>query len=165
METIYKIDAALIVVSLVVLMGTVILVGNGGYTNPLVISPVDDYETSETEILFTIGEADVLLIDDNTDFTIPEEYFIKDGLKINLKPGKYYWKSVGEIEIRTLTIVEEINLMLDFDGEGYSVTNIGNVRLNVDVYDNNDELIEKVKVGISDSVAVEGDKFVGGQDE
>ena len=106
MEMIYKIDVALIVVSLVVLMGVV------GYANPLVISPIDDYETSETEILFSIEKADVLLIDDNFDFTTPDEYSLEDGLRINLKPGKYYWKAVGilESEIRTLTINTEINL-------------------------------------------------------
>ncbi len=160
MDMIYKIDVALIVVSLVVLMGIV------GYANPLVISPIDDYETSETEILFSIEKADVLLIDDNFDFTTPDEYSLEDGLRINLKPGKYYWKAVGilESEIRTLTINTEINLLLEFDGEGYSVRNAGNVRLNVDVY-NGTDLVEKVKVVVSDSIAVEGDKFVGGQDE
>ena len=56
METIYKIDLVLIVVSLVVLIGVV------GYVNPLVVAPLDDYETSETEILFSIEKADVLLI-------------------------------------------------------------------------------------------------------
>lgn len=160
MKTIYKIDTVLIVVSLIALMAVV------GYVNPSVIAPIDDYETSETEILFSIEKADVLLIDDNFDFTTPGEYSLKDGLKINLKPGKYYWKAVGvlESEIRTLTINSEINLMLESDGEGYSVRNVGNVRLNVDVY-NGTELVDKVKVGVSDSVAVEGDKFIGGQDE
>ena len=160
MDMIYKIDVALIVVSLVVLMGIV------GYANPLVISPIDDYETSETEILFSIEKADILLIDDNFDFTTPAKYSLEDGLGVGLGPGKYYWKAVGilESEIRTLTINTEINLLLEFDGEGYSVRNAGNVRLNVDVY-NGTDLVEKVKVGVSDDIAVEGDKFIGGQDE
>jgi len=160
MENIYKIDLVLIVVSLAVLIGVV------GYINPLVVAPLDDYETSETEILFSIEKADVLLVDDNIDFTTPDEYSLEDGLKINLKPGKYYWKAVGVLEsdVRTLTINSEIDLRLEFDGEGYSVVNAGNVRLNVDVY-NGTELVDKVKVGINGETVVSGDKIVGSQDE
>ena len=54
--------------------------------------------------------------------------------------------------------------MLGFDGDGYSVVNAGNVGLKVDVY-NGTELIEKIKVGASESALVDGDKFAGGQDE
>jgi len=160
MESIYKIDLVLIVVSLSILIGVV------GYVNPLVIGPLDDYETTETEILFSIEKADILLIDDNIDFTTPYEYSLKDGLKINLKPGKYYWKAVGVLEsdVRTLTINSEINLMLEFDGDGYSVVNAGNARLNVDVY-NGTDLVDKIKVSVGNSAEVDGDKFVGGLDE
>ena len=153
---ILKIDLVLVVVSLVVLMGAV------GYVNPLVISPLDDYETSETEILFSIEKADALLIDDNLDFTTPDEYSLEDGLRIDLKPGKYYWKAVGilESEIRTLTINSEINLELKFNGNNYNVMNVGNIKLNVDVY-NGTDLVEKVKVGVGDEAKVSGDGFVG----
>ena len=48
MRRIYKIDLVLVIVSLVVLIGIV------GYARPLVIAPLNDYETSETEILFSI---------------------------------------------------------------------------------------------------------------
>jgi len=149
----------LIIVSVVVLIGVV------GYVNPLVVAPLDDYETTDTEILFSIEKADVLLIDDNIDFTTPDEYSLKDGLRINLKPGQYYWKAVGVLEsdVRTLTINSEIDLVLEFDGEGYSVVNAGNVRLNVDVY-NGTELVEKVKIGIGGEADIEGDKFVGEMD-
>lgn len=160
MDNVYKIDMVLVIVSLVLLMGIV------GYARPLVIAPLDDYETTETDILFSIEKADVLLIDDNLDFTTPDEYSLKDGLEINLKPGKYYWKAVGvmDSEVRTLTINSEINLVLTADGEGYSVINAGNVGLNVDVY-NGTELINSMKVGVGGEVDIEGDKFVGGQDE
>jgi hypothetical protein len=160
MDNIYKIDLVLVVVSLVVLIGVV------GYVNPLVVSPLDDYETSETEILFSIENADVLLVDDNLDFTTPDRYQLKDGLKINLKPGKYYWKAVGVMESspRTLTINSEVDLRLKFDGDGYSVLNAGNIRLNVDVY-NGTELVDKVRVSVDEEADVSGDKFVGGSDE
>ena len=160
MENIYKIDLVLVIVSLVVLIGVV------GYVSPLVIAPLDDYETTETEISFSSEKADLLLIDDNLEFTSPDEYFPEDGLKINLKPGEYYWKAVGigESEVRSFTINSEVNLMLEFDSEGYNVVNVGNVRLNVDVYSGT-ELVDKVKIAVNDEADVSGDKFVGGQSE
>ena len=108
MDRIYKIDLVIIVVSLAVLIFLV------GYARPLVIAPLDDYETLDTEILFLIEKAESLLIDDNLDFTTPEEYFVEDGIKIDLHPGTYYWKAVGVLnsEIRTLTIKSEVSLEL-----------------------------------------------------
>ena len=160
MKTVYKIDLFLIIVSLVVLMSAV------GFVNPLVVSPLDGYETSDTEVLFSIGNADVLLIDDNLDLTTPEEYYLEDGLKINLKPGKYYWKALGvlESEIRTLTINSEISLMLEFNGEEFDVVNAGNVKLKVDVY-NGTEFVDRIELGVGDDANVVGDKFIGGSNE
>jgi len=157
MDKVYKIDLVLIVVSLVVLMVLV------GYARPLVIAPLDDYESSG-EVLFLIEKADYLLIDDNIDFTTPIRYEIKEGMEIDLVPGKYYWKAVGVLrsEIRTLTINSIVSLELkEIDG-GYGVVNNGNVRLNVDVY-NGTELVEKKKVGVGE-VVDGGDKYVGGQE-
>ena len=155
-----KIDLILVVGSLSVLIYLV------GYVNPLVIAPLDNYEGADTSVLFSIEKADKILIDDNIDFTTPDEYIVEDGLKINLEPGKYYWKAVGVLEsdVRTLTINSEINLMLEFDGDGYSVVNAGNARLNVDVY-NGTDLVDKIKVSVGNSAEVDGDKFVGGLDE
>lgn len=161
---IIKIDLVLIAVSVI---GLLVLVG---YASPLIIGPIDEFETADTKILFEIEKADIILIDDNAEFTSPDEYVVKDGLEINLKPGEYYWKAVGVLgsEIRTLTINSEVDLRLrrleNGDSERYGVFNAGNVRLNVDVYDG-DELIESVKLGVDEEVEVEGDKFVGGQDE
>jgi hypothetical protein len=158
MKNVYKVDVILVVVSLVVLLGLV------GYARPLVIAPVDDYESSG-EVLFLIEKADYLLVDDNVDFTTPDRYGVRDGLEIDLTPGKYYWKAVGVLdgEIRTLMINSVVSLELrEVDG-GYGVVNGGNVRLNVDVYDGM-ELIEKVKLDVGEFVEG-GDKFVGGQDE
>ena len=157
MDKVYKIDLVLIVVSLVVLMVLV------GYARPLVIAPLDDYESSG-EVLFLIEKADYLLIDDNVDFTTPIRYEIKEGMEIDLVPGEYYWKAVGVLrsEIRTLTINSIVSLELkEIDG-GYGVVNNGNVRLNVDVY-NGTELVEKKKVGVGE-VVDGGDKYVGGQE-
>ena len=161
MDRIYKIDMVLIIVSVFVLIGIV------GYMRPMVIAPLDDYQTSESEVLFSIDNAEVLLIDDNIDFSTPEEYYVKDGLKLSLVPGEYYWKAVGVVssEIRTLTINSEVDLEFrKIIGDGFDVVNVGNVKLNVDVYDG-DELIEKKKLGVSDSLNSSGTMVVGGQDE
>jgi len=157
MDNLYKVDAVLIVISLVVVMGLI------GYARPLVIAPLDDYASTEGEILFSIEKADKLLIDDNLEFSSPTEYLLGDGLEINLDPGVYYWKAVGVVssKVRTLTINSEVNFELKELGDGYGVVNVGNVRLNVDVY-SGDELIEKVKLNPDEEARAEGDKFVGG---
>ena len=156
----YGIDMVLVVGSLLVLTLLV------GYTSPLVLSPLNDYESSESEVLFEIEKADLLIIDDNIDFTTPEEYVAEEGLRINLEPGQYYWKAVGirDSEIRTLTINSKVVLELRESAEGYDVINAGNVRLNVDVY-NGSELVDKIKIGTGEEIDSSGDKFVGGEDE
>ncbi|MFH1521789.1 MAG: hypothetical protein ABIF18_02410 [archaeon] len=160
MKNIYKIDLVVIVGSLTVLMFLI------GYVNPLVVAPLDEYETSERDVLFVIDKADVLLIDDNPDFTTPDEYKVEDGLKINLEPGKYYWKVVGVLgsEIRTLTINSVVSLELRNVDGGYGVVNSGSVRLNVDVY-NGTKLVDKVKLGVGDFSDAEGTEYIGGMDD
>jgi len=156
-KNIWVIDAVLIVGSLISLIFLT------GYSRPFVIAPLNDYQTSGTAVLFSIEKADILLIDDNPDFTTPDKYMIKDGLKINLKPGKYYWKAVGVLgsEVRTLTINSEVKLELKKIGENYDVVNAGNVRLNVDIY-NGTKLIDKLNLDVGDAVKSDADKFIGG---
>jgi len=161
MKNIYKIDLVLIIGSLLVLLVLI------GYVRPLVIAPIDGYETTNTGILFSIEKAERLLIDDNFEFSTPDEYYLKDDLKIDLSPGKYYWKTIGlaTSEVRTLTIKSEVNLELrEVKGDGYDVINIGNVVLNIDVY-NGTNLIERKKLGIGESTKSNGTKLVGGLDD
>ena len=155
-EHVWKIDVIVVLVSVFVLMGIV------GYARPLVIAPFDDYESLDGEVLFEFERADVLLIDDNMDFTTPVEYVVSDGERVELEPGVYYWKVSGVLgsEVRTLTINSRVELELVELEEGWGVVNAGNVRLNVDVYDG-DELVERKKLDVGD-VSGEGDKFVGG---
>jgi hypothetical protein len=157
MDNIIKFDLALIGVSLVALVFAV------GYVSPLVIAPLDEYE-SDGDVLFVIEKADVLLIDDNVDFSSPDEYGVEDGLEISLEPGEYYWKAVGALpsEVRSLTIKSVVSLELVAVDGGFGVVNSGNVGLNVDVYDGG-ELVDKVKLGVGD-VSSEGDKFEGGME-
>ena len=172
MKTIHKIDVTVVLVSVFALIFLI------GYMRPLVIAPLNDYRTSEMEVLFSVDNADKLLIDDNSEFTTPDEYLVKDGMKINLAPGEYYWKAVGVVDsdIRTLKIVSEVSLeMRKIDEEHYGIVNSGNVRLNVDVY-NGTELIEQKKLSVGEegefgsprsvypASGVVGVKIVGGQD-
>ena len=156
MKHIRKIDFVVIFVTVSALIFLV------GYINPKVIAPLDELETVETNILFSIDNAERILIDDNIDFTTPEEYFIGDGLKINLEPGTYYWKAVGlrTSEIRTLTIKSLVSLELRESEEGFDVVNSGNVRLNVDIY-NGSDLVESIKLKKGEEAKSFGDKFVG----
>jgi len=151
-----KIDVVVIVVSLVILMGLV------GYARPLVIAPMNDFESEDENVLFSFERADVLLIDDNMDFTTPDKYRVIEGEKIRLEPGVYYWKVSGVLgsEIRKLTIKSKVELELVEVDEGWGVVNSGNVRLNVDVYDG-EELIESKKLEISEALDSQGTKYVG----
>ena len=160
MDRVYKVDLVLVIISLVVLIGLV------GYARPLVIAPLDEFETTNSSILFSIEKAGEILIDDNIEFTSPDRVVVEEGLVINLKPGTYYWKAVGVLksEIRTLTINSEVSLRLKNLGESYGLVNAGNVGLNVEVY-NGTSLVESVKLEVDEEVGVSGDKFVGGQDE
>jgi|SRR3989344_7095160 len=162
MDKIYKFDIAIVFVSVAVLIFLV------GYARPLVIAPVDDYSSVQGEVLFNIEKADKLLIDDNIDFTTPEGYILEDDLKIELEPGKYYWKAVGVLgsEIRTFTIQSYVSLKLkkfEGDSDSYNVVNAGNVKLNVDVYDG-EEIVDRLKISVGDEKISSGNKFVGGQE-
>jgi hypothetical protein len=157
MDKVYKIDLIMIIISLLVLITVVV------YSRPLIIAPINDYESTEKSVLFFIEKADKLLIDDNVEFTTPDEYFMKDGLRIDLEPGKYYWRAVGALqsEIRTLKINSVVSLKLrETEEEGFEVINIGNVELIVEVY-NGTKLVEKVRLGIEENIKSDSDKFVG----
>ena len=161
MNVLRKIDIAILGLSLVVLFSFV------GYVNPQVIAPLNNYETINSTVLFSIDKADYLLIDDNEEFTSPERYDVVDGLKLELEPGEYYWKVVGVFgsEVRTLKINSVVSLEISENAEGeFDVENVGNVRLNVDVYDGEDLIDQKnINVGDSEVSDVEGDeiKFEG----
>ncbi len=158
-KKIFAIDMILIVGSLFAIIFIV------GYAHPLIISPIDNLETSRTNVLFSVEKADRILIDDNINFTSPESYGFGDGLVINLKPGTYYWKAVGvlESEIRTLTINSEINLRLRKLEDGdFAVVNAGNERLNVKIY-NGTEKISEVELDVFEETKEKGTKYVGGK--
>ena len=161
MNLIHKIDFALIFLSV---FGMIFMVG---YISPMIISPIDGFKTSNSEILFSIDKADYLLIDDNFEFTTPDKYPLTEGTKINLQAGKYFWKAVGVLdsEVRTITIESEVNLQLKkMPDENYGVFNAGNVNLNVEVY-NGTNLVETKKLSVNNQMKMTGNKFIGKNDE
>jgi len=157
-KKILAIDFVLVVGSLLLIAGFV------GYSRPLVIAPLDDLSTTNTGVLFSFEKAELVLIDDNLDFSSPTEIYVEDNLVINLVPGVYYWKAVGVLasDVRKLTIESEVDLKLQEDGENYEVVNSGNTELNVDIY-NNGKLSGNVILGVDESEEVSGTKFIGGQ--
>jgi len=155
----YKLDAFVLGITLIGILLSL------NFARPLLISPVNYFSTTESEILFSFENADRILIDDNLDFTSPEIIEVKDNLKIVLEPGVYYWKAEGilESEIRSLTVESRVDLKLKKISEGeYGLVNAGNVVLNVEVY-NGAELDEKIVLKQDEEKEVSGTKFVGEQ--
>ncbi len=150
-------------IDMIFIVGTLAILGVlVGYSTPLVISPINNLNTTTSEILFSIRNADTLLIDDNINFSSPEEYKLTDKLELRLDPGIYYWKAIGILQskIRTLTVETSVILELRKKGEDYSVINAGTVALNVDVYNRTDQ-IDQIELAPQGEAKTNGDKFIG----
>jgi len=153
----YMLDMLLVGLSLVVVLGLV------GYARPLVIAPADGLVTTDGAVLFVFEKAEIILLDDNIEFSSPEEIYAEDNLVINLEPGNYYWKVKGALssEVRQLTVNDVVALQLQSVDEGYEVVNVGNVLLNVDVYENG-SLAGSRLLDVEESEEVSGEQFIGG---
>lgn len=159
-KKIYMIDAAVLAGSLIVVMAFM------NYVQPQILAPLDNEITYNSSVLFSFAKADVIYIDDNLEFSSPEEIYVKDNIIVNLEPGAYYWKIKGvkESEVRELTIISKIDLRLR-EAEGmYEVVNAGNTLLDVATYDKG-KLIGNVTLGIDKSANASGEeiKFIGRQ--
>lgn len=155
----------IIVIDLIILVGTLIaVISIIGYVRPLVIAPIDTFETINTNVLFEFEKAELILIDDNIEFSSPQKYYAENNLVINLKPGKYYWKLDGVInsEIRELTIISEVDLKLKESENMYQLVNAGNLELDVEVYDKG-KLIKNIILIVDEEKQISGDKFIGGE--
>lgn len=150
----------------VLLVGAILLTALWliGYTHPRVIFPIDNLISDENSVIFSINKGEFILIDDNIEFSSPEQVFVKDGAIINLNPGIYYWKikTNGINEIRKLTILSKIDLKIIKSGDAFSLVNGGNLPLNVEVYDNQ-EKINNFELSVSESKESNGTKFIGAQ--
>lgn len=159
----------ILLIDTILILGTLLLIaGFVGYSRPLVIAPLDDFVTSENSVLFVFEKADVVLIDDNLQFSSPQEIYVEDNILITLPAGVYYWKVVGAIasDVRQLTIESSIDLKIRESENGtISVVNSGSIPLEVSVYDKG-ILSDRIVVDVdSDSVTVKGDKYLGREDE
>ncbi len=156
-----------IAMDLILIVGTfVVLFGIFSFysSKPIALSPSDGFETKNTFVLFEFENAESILIDDNSQFSSPTTYYVKDNFVINLKPGIYYWKLEGEKELRQFTIESEVSLKLRDNGERYEIVNAGNENLEVDVYEFG-ELKENVVLDVYSSQETNGDAFVGRQND
>ena len=167
---IYLIDGILIFGMLASLVGTLYYKGpelTGFITGPVLNSPENGSIMSQS-VLFSFDYGNILMIDDNLNFSNPREFNVEDNLQITLEPGVYYWMVVGEgdkkSEIREFTIQSRIELKLrkSESSEGYEVVNAGNTKLNVDVYEGG-QLTGKIVLDTNRAENVQGDKFIGGQ--
>lgn len=138
-----------------------------GFSNPQVIAPADNFETTGSTILFSIENADKLVIGTDLNFMDGKEYDLNENLSLDLLPGLYYWKVVGvlESEIRTLTIKDAVVLNIVKGDDGYDVINAGTVNLNIEVYNNKSEFVENVTLVPNEGIAVDKSKYIGGQNE
>ena len=155
----------ILVIDIILIVGTLLLIaGFVGYARPLVIAPLDDYVTSENSVLFVFDKADVVYIDDNLQFTSPQEIYVTDEIMVSLPPGVYYWKVEGALssEIRQLTIESSIDLKIRESENGtISVVNSGSVPLEVSVY-NKGVLSERIVVDSdSETYSTGGEKYIG----
>jgi len=164
-KKIYLIDALMIVGTIMTIFGTL---GYFGYLEPLIIAPADNLVTNNASVLFSFERADVIFIDDNMNFTSPEKIYVENDLVVRLEPGTYYWKIEGvfESEIRKFTILSQVDLRLREAGyEFYEVVNSGNIGLNVEVYDENETMIDEILLDVDESEKAKGNKFIGVQNE
>lgn len=159
-KTWQKIDLILIALTIIAIASII------SYSKPLIISPIDDFATTNTSILFSFEKGNYIIIDDNEEFSSPEKIYARDNLVLNFKPGVYYWKVEGALqsEVRKLTIQSRVELKFVEDNGEYDIINSGNVPLNVSVY-NSFILTGSIIAEVGESVNVSGDEYFGRQDE
>jgi len=95
--------------------------------------PRDGQEISKSDIEFKFRNANVILIDDNEDFSSPRQINLDEVniSKILFEPGTYYWKVVGLIESGSREFTVNSNVGLELDAENKTIKNVGDTVLNV----------------------------------
>jgi hypothetical protein len=127
-KAISNISKTVIVVQLAILVGAFIFVYGFG---PSLDYPRNNEILNQTDVNLKFHNANVILIDDNPDFTSAREIDLNKTniTNITFQPGTYYWKAVGIFESspRKFVISSEVGLEL----KNSSLKNVGNVPLNV----------------------------------
>lgn len=128
------------------------------FFSPSSKSPEDDSVITGNIISFDLDNAEIILIDDNPDFSSPIEINLSEinRTKIWLAPGVYYWKSSGVLEssVKKFTIPSEVGLEL----ENATLKNSGNVPV---------EVTKETEAGSTGLVIldVESEFYVGDENE
>jgi len=88
---------------------------------------------NQNGVEFKFRNANVILIDDNSEFTSPKEINLKESnfSRILFEPGTYYWKAVGLVESSPREFIVESKVGLEIDEENSSIKNVGNMVLDV----------------------------------
>lgn len=156
-KLLYGIDALLLVGTLSLVVWAFF------FATPLLGAPEDGFTTTGA-VLFTFEKGDMLLIDDTLEFSSPQRIPVTDQALITLEPGTYYWKVEGVLpsEIRQITVESLVELRVRKSDTGYAITNGGDTRLNVDVYDQG-TLTGQVILSPDETRDEQGDTFIGGQ--
>jgi len=126
------ISKAVIALQLVVVVGVFVFVV---LFVPKLDYPGDGDVLERRDIDFRFRNANVILIDDNEDFSSPREINLSElnVTKLLFDSGTYYWKAVGLVSsgARSFTVGSNVGLELDND----SLKNVGDTILNVSVRD------------------------------
>ena len=98
-----RIDFIVIALTLALIIIGFTMIANA---KPVVRSPVGNIITTDTSVLFEFEKANIILLDDNPEFSSPEKIYAKDNLIISLNPGTYYWRVAGafDSDARNLSI-------------------------------------------------------------
>jgi len=124
----------------VIALQTMVIVGVFAFAfffAPSLEYPNDGEVLERRDIEFRFRNANVILVDDNEDFSSPKEVNLDDlnVTRLLFEPGTYYWKAIGLVEsgARSFTIGSNVGLELDEDNE--TLKNVGDTTLNVSVKD------------------------------
>lgn len=103
------------------------------FFTPKLEYPLDGALIDEDFVQFRFKNANVIFIDDNEDFSSPKMLNASElnSIGIGMKPGKYYWKAVGNIESFTREFIIDSKVGLELNKSNSTLKNVGNVEVNV----------------------------------
>lgn len=85
-------------------------------------------------VSFSFKHANVILLDDNEDFSSPKKINASD-LQIGrvlFEPGTYYWKAVGVVESSPKMFIVPSTVGLEYDSNNSTIRNVGDVDLEIE---------------------------------
>ena len=87
-------------------------------------------------VSFNSGNADVIIISENPDFSNPRylDFGNESNLSFSLKPGTYYWKPANNFILgmaKKFTIESGVGMKIEKQGNESDLVNAGDVKINV----------------------------------